>query len=616
MDPSKIEVVQSWPTPTTVRALRGFLGLTGYYRKFIHDYGTVARPLTQLLKREAFTWTADTDADAAFAALKRALTTTGPTLQLPDFSALFIVNYDASGSGFGAVLHQDGGPIAFYSRSVAPQHAKLAAYERELIDLVKAVRHWRPYLWLRSFVVRTDHYSLKFLLDQRLSTIPQHTWVSKLFGYDFTVEFNPGKNNMASNTLSWRDEDMQSAAHLSSPAFDLYDEFHSEAEGLPEIVELKEDIAQGTTFAAWSLVDGLLLHDGHVFVPVTSALWPKLLATAHGTGHEGVQKTLHRLQASFYNPHATRLVQEYIKGCAVCQRDKTEQLHTVGLLQPLEVPSSVWADIALDFVEGFPRVGGKTVVLTVVDIFSKYAHFITLSHPYTTVSIARALFDNIVRLHGVPCSIVSDRPVFTSVFWSELFSLAGVTLRLSTTFHPHTDGQFEVTNRILGVYLRCLAGDRPTSWLCWLPWAEYCYNTSYQSALQTTPFRVVYGRDPPSLIPHHAGSARVQALDRQLVDRDGFLEEIGEQLLHAQDAMKRQYDAGHRFVEFQVSDWVWLRLHQRLATAITTRAADKLAPRYYGPYKILDRVGALAYRLALPPRVHALRFSCCAPEEV
>jgi hypothetical protein len=135
MDPTKIDVMQSWPTPTTVRALRGFLGLTGYYRKFIQDYSTVARPLTQLLKWEAFMWTPA--ADEAFSALKRA-PTTGPTLQLPDFTAPFIVNCDASGSGFGAVLHQDAGPIAFYSRLVVPQHAKLAAYERELIKLAQA----------------------------------------------------------------------------------------------------------------------------------------------------------------------------------------------------------------------------------------------------------------------------------------------------------------------------------------------------------------------------------------------------------------------------------------------------------------------------------------------
>ena len=103
-----------------------------------------------------------------------------------------MVDCDASGSGFGAVLHQGTGAIAFFSRPFSPRHMKLAAYERELIGLVQAVRHWRPYLWGRRFVVRTDHYALKFLLDQRLSTLPQHQWVSKLFGYDFAVEFRPG----------------------------------------------------------------------------------------------------------------------------------------------------------------------------------------------------------------------------------------------------------------------------------------------------------------------------------------------------------------------------------------------------------------------------------------
>jgi hypothetical protein len=228
----------------------------------------------------------------------------------------------------------------------------------------------------------------------------------------------------------------------------------------------------------------------------------------------------------------------------------------------------------MDFIEGFPRVGGKTVVLTIVDRFSKYAHFIPLSHPYIAMSVAQAFFDSIVRLHGFPRSIVSDRdPVFTSTFLGELFKLAGVTLRLSTAFHPQTDGQSEVTNRILGVYLRCLAGDRPKGWLRWLRWAEYCYNTNFQSALRTTPFHVVYGRDPSALIPYQPGSARVQALDRQLLDRDTFLADICDRLLHAQELMKRQYDEKHRPAEFAVGDWVWLRLHQRMAAAMAQGAS-------------------------------------------
>jgi hypothetical protein len=133
----------------------------------------------------------------------------------------------------------------------------------------------------------------------------------------------------------------------------------------------------------------------------------------------------------------------------------------------------------MDFVEGFPKVGGKLVILTVVDRFPKFAHFILLGHPYSVALVAKAFFDNIVRLHGFSASIVSDRdPVFTSHLWTELFHLSGTRLCTSSALHPQTDSHSEVTNKIITIYLRCLVGDCPRSWLRWLPWAEFCYNTS------------------------------------------------------------------------------------------------------------------------------------------
>ena len=175
-----------------------------------------------------------------------------------------------------------------------------------------------------------------------------------------------------------------------------------------------------------------------------------------------MQKTLHRLRADFYIPGDRALVRDWVRSCQTCQRNKTETLRPVGLLQPLEVPSQVWADISMDFIEGLPKVGGKSVILTVVDRFSKYAHFIALGHPYTAASVARAFFDGIVRLHGFPASIVSDRdPVFTGHVWRDLFRMAGVQLRLSTAFHPQTDGQSEVVNKVIAMYLHCVTGDRP-----------------------------------------------------------------------------------------------------------------------------------------------------------
>jgi hypothetical protein len=235
------------------------------------------------------------------------------------------------------------------------------------------------------------------------------------------------------------------------------------------------------------------------------------------------------------------------------------------------------------------------------------AHFISLSHPYSASSVAKAFFDSIIRLHRIPSSIVSDRdPVFTSKFWEELFQLADVKLLLSSVFHPQTDGQSEVTNRIIAMYLRCLTGDRPRSWLQWLPWAEFCYNTSFQSALKTTPFNVVYGREPLALLKYGAGVSSVATVDAQLRDRDEFLEEIRQRLLLSQDSMREHHNKKWRATEFQVGDWAWLRMQHRTAAGITLLKNSKLSPRYFGPYKVVERIGDAAYRLQLPAkaRIH------------
>jgi transposase InsO family protein len=207
-----------------------------------------------------------------------------------------------------------------------------------------------------------------------------------------------------------------------------------------------------------------------------------------------------------------------------------DQLCPGGLLQPLDVPSTVWVDIAMDFVERFPRINDKSIILTVVDRFSKFTHFISLGHPYTATSVAHAFFTDIVRLHGLPSSITSDHdPVFTSKFWQELFSLAGVKLNLSSAFHPQSDGQLEAANKVITMYLCCLTGDRPRQWLQWLPWVEYCYNTAFHSSLKMTPFNVVYGRDPPRLLSYASG-ARLPTVHHQLQERDEFLLQVRERL--------------------------------------------------------------------------------------
>jgi hypothetical protein len=309
MDCQKVQAVAGWTRPRSVRALRGFLDLVSYYRRFIQRYGAISAPLTRLLSKEGFAWT--TEAEQAFQELKRALSM-APVLQLPDFTRSFVVECDASGSGMGAVLHQGDGPVAFFSRPMAPRHAGLAAYERELIALAQAVKHWQPYLWGRSFVVKTDHYSLKFLLDQRLSTIPQHRWISKLMGFDFVVEYKPGSTNTVADALSRRDADAAEAMALSSPTFDLWNELRLQAGAAADYKRVLLEVQEGRKGPDWAVVNDLVTKARRVFVSATLPIVQVLLARAHDTGHEEVQRTLHRLRSDFHIPGDKALVQAYV----------------------------------------------------------------------------------------------------------------------------------------------------------------------------------------------------------------------------------------------------------------------------------------------------------------
>jgi hypothetical protein len=228
------------------------------------------------------------------------------------------------------VLIQDAHPLAFFSRPVAPRHRSLAAYERELIGLVLAVRHWRPYLWGRRFTVKTDHYSLKYLLDQRLATIPQHHWVGKLLGFDFSVEYKSGASNTVADALSRRDTEEDSTGALlavSGSRFDFIGRLRHAQATDPALVAIHDEISAGTRAAPWALADGLVTYDGRLYIPPASLLLQEIVSAIHDDGHEGVQRTLHRLRRDFHFPHMRRCVQDFVRDCATCQRYKSEHLH-------------------------------------------------------------------------------------------------------------------------------------------------------------------------------------------------------------------------------------------------------------------------------------------------
>jgi hypothetical protein len=560
VDPKNIEAMQDWPHPKTLKILHGFLGLTGYYRKFVKNYGKIVTPLTALLKNNSFTWTPAAAQD--FQTLKMAMCTT-PVLALPDFTKTFVLECDASGKGIGVVLMQEGRPLAFTNKQLSERNLGKSIYEKEMLAILHVVDLWCPYLLGKRFQIKTDHQSLKYFLEQCISSPEQQKWVTKLFGYDYEIIYKKGKDNVVADALSQKYEDEGSLFSLSFIVPDWLQVVRQEWLHDPKSSHLIQQLQSNSPVSpGYSWLHDELRYKGCLYLSKQSKLKSTVLSELHATptaGHSGFTKTYDRVKRSFFWDGMKQDVHNFVAECDVCQCNKGETVKSPGTLQPLLIPPAIWRDISMDFIVGLPKSGNKSVIMVVVDRLSKYAHLCSLQHPFTTSTVAQLFMDQVFKLHGMPHSIVSDRdPTFTNNFWQELFKLQGTQLHLSTTYHPQTDGQTEVVNKCLETYLRCFSSERKNQWAQWLPLVEWWYNTSYHTTTCMTPFEVVYGQNPPSVLSYFPGVSKVQVVDQMLTVREAILCTLKENLVMAQNCMKQQADQGHSERQFAEGDQVFL----------------------------------------------------------
>ncbi|KAJ1398529.1 Ribonuclease H-like superfamily [Sesbania bispinosa] len=311
--------------------------------------------------------------------------------------------------------------------------------------------------------------------------------------------------------------------------------------------------------SAFTIHHGLLYHRGRIFIPQESQLRLTLLTKFHASpvgGHSGIR---------------------------------------------------VWDDIFMDFITHLPPSYGKATIWVVIDRLSKFAHFIALPSQFSAATLAPVFMTEIYRLHGMPKTIVSDCDrVFISKFWRELFRLSGTTLAFSSAYHPQTDGQTKVTNRILETYLRCFVSDEPRRWFQYLYLSEYWYNSSFQSSLRMSPFEALYGHSPPTIRSYVTGSATIVAIDESIMQRRQMLQVIRDNLGQAQIQMRNQFNAHRQDRSFKVGDWVFRRLQPYRQISVRSSPSKKLAKRYFGTFQIVRTIGPVAYQLALPPdaKVH------------
>jgi hypothetical protein len=345
-------------------------------------------------------------------------------------------------------------------------------------------------------------------------------------------------------------------------------------------------------------------------VPNNDEIKRLILEEAHKSGfsiHPGSTKMYHDLKKGYWWPNMKAEIAEFVSRCLVCQQVKVEHQKPGGLLQPLEVPEWKWEHITMDFVGALPRnQKGQDSIWVIVDRLTKSAHFIPVKSTYKASQYAAIYIEQVVRLHGVPLSIVSDRdPVFTSRFWNAFQKAMGTRLKMSTSHHPQTDGQSERTIQTLEDMLRACVLEDGGSWSNYLHLIEFAYNNSYHASIGMAPFEALYGRKCRTPL------CWTEVGDRGILGPDLIQEttlkikSIREKMKVAQSRQKSYADRRRRMLEFEEGDHVFLRVTPKLGLRGVFKT-KKLCPRYIGPYQILRRVGPVAYQLALPPSMSGL----------
>lgn len=645
MDNSKVQTIVDWPEPTSVRAVQLFLGFANFYRRFIRNYSAIAKPLTTLTRKDV-KFEFDENAAKAFAYLKKQFTT-APILVHFDPDKELIVETDASDYAIGAVLSQVGDdqlqhPIAFASRSMQTAELSYPIHDKEMLAIFWCFNEWRRYLLSSQLEVRvlTDHKSLEYFMTSKILTRRQARWAEFFAEFNFTVYYRPGKQAVKPDALSRRDDvypspggtyaennpfnnrPILSQSRLYSartegsveiePEDNLEDrpasflEQVAKAQQQDEKLKLIIDGLQETKDPNHSMINNVLHYQGLVYVPDDPKIKLNILRARHdapSAGHPGRAKTMALIRRSFHWPGLTAYVSEYIDSCFECLRTKARRHQPYGELQPLPIPNRPWSSLSMDFIGPLPKSGQLEFdsILVVVDRLTKMSIFIPTHTTLDAPGLAHLLLRHVFGRHGVPVNIVSDRgSLFTSAFFSALSSALGFHRLLSTAYHPETDGQTERVNQILEQYLRIYTNYRQDNWSDLLPLAEFAYNNSPHSATTVSPFFANCGYHPTmSIDPDSPGTTFSADLD----DLHVVHEHCKQELAKAREAYANHANKDRiPFPDLAVGDRVWLSTRNLK----TTRPTQKLSERYIGPFKILRKVGKVAFELELPEEMRLL----------
>jgi hypothetical protein len=654
MSAGRSQVIQDWKAPKSQKDVQVFIGFCNFYRRFIQGFSAIAKPITDTLKGDGRQFAWGPAQEAAFLKLKILFHEDNTPIMRhyePDLPA--IVETDSSDFALGAVLSQRHDnrlhPVAFLSKKLSPAELNYEIYDKEMLAIVRAFQEWRHYLQgaKNATTVYTDHKNLEYFTTTKVLNRRQARWAELLSTYDFQIVYRKGSSNGKPDALSRRPElrpkeGGTTAADTTAPL--LKPEQYIEIAGYEQagasdagihrdfgriVLASIEKVKFGAAFLekvreaaandeeyttmktkcgqpddtispGYELVDGLLYFKHRLVVP--SSLRDTVLKAEHDSkvaGHWGAGKTVEIVGRNFHWPNMDDQIRQYVHQCDSCQRNKPSRHRRNGLLHPLELPNAPWTSISMDFVTDLPESENCTTIWVVVDRFTKMAHFIPLKEK-TATYVARQFVTHIWKAHGLPDDIVSDRDTaFTSKFWKEVMAFLGVQQRMSTAFHPQTDGQTERVNQVLEAYLREYCNYEQNDWAELLPLAEYAYNNSFSTATGLSPFYANYGFNPRTNWPT-AEQPRNPGSELYAHWLQAVHEQAKTRLEATRDRMAKYWDQNKREgPSFAVGDYVMLNgRHIK-----TKRASKKLDAKLHGPFRI-NRIGrnGRSASLDLPPR--------------
>ena len=641
MDPSKVDSVRTWPPPRNPSELRSFLGLTNYFRRFLQGYSSQVAPLNDLLHKDA-KWAWTNRHEAAFTGVKMAITS-APVLATPDFEKPFEIISDASIVGTGGVLLQDGKPIAFRSSKLTPAERNYTTGEQELLAVFQALTEWRCYVeGAVGLTLITDHNPLTYLQSQQTLSRRQARILEFMSRFNYTWQYRPGRTNVADplsrhpnfSTPKASSLPRLSALLAASKAntkrtkrdLPLSEQQVGDTLSQALLPALKAAFDKDTWFANHRNTRTLRLDPdsglwhrksaaGHdqIVVPNSEDIRAYIMRELHDapmSGHQGQDRTQHAIERTFWWPCLARDVAEYVRTCDSCQRNKPRNTRPNGTLQPLPIPETKWESICMDYITHLPKTPrGHDAIAVFVDRLTKMVHLAPTTSDVTAEGTARLYVDHVVRLHGVPNTIITDRgSTFNNKFWQALQSILGTKHHMSTAYHAQTDGHAERANRVLEDMLRHYIAPTHTDWDLHLSLAAFACNNAYNSSIDSTPFYLNYGMHPRCPVTREFLAATKQAspvpaADSFADDMHKLLSRARAALQAAQQRQSRAYDSKHKPAEFKQGDMVLLSteniqrsLRRQQAPGST---ATKLLPKYIGPFKVEALVGKAAVRLAL-----------------